>query len=96
MFRILFYRNFKTYHFRSPSLNNTEPIPLPPYNQSLDISPPSKSNSSTPSVVDYRANRASVSYQLDLSGVSNLSTPGSAGRIRRQKRLDTTGLGERE
>merc|ERR1719470_211008 len=58
-------RNFKTFHFRSPSLNNTEPLPLPPYPHPLDLSPPP--SSSTPSVVDYRTSRASVSYNLDLS-----------------------------
>merc|ERR1719318_1764149 len=83
-------RNFKTFHFRSPSLNNTEPLPLPPYPHPLDLSPPP--SSSTPSVVDYRTSRASVSYNLDLSGSR---TPGSAVRLKRARRLDT-GLGDRQ
>merc|ERR1712179_689852 len=70
----------RTYHFRSPSLNNTEPLPLPLFNHTLDVSTPS--NSSTPSVLDFKASRASVSYQLDMSGPRNFSTPGSAGRSR--------------
>merc|ERR1719376_1538860 len=73
-------RNYRTYHFRSPSLNNTEPLPLPLFNHTLDVSTPS--NSSTPSVLDFKASRASVSYQLDMSGPRNFSTPGSAGRSR--------------
>merc|ERR1719318_807054 len=83
-------RNFKTFHFRSPSLNSTEPLPLPPYPHPLDLSPPP--SSSTPSVVDYRTSRASVSYNLDLSGSR---TPGSAVRLKRARRLDT-GLGDRQ
>jgi len=89
-------RNFKTFHFRSPSLNNTEPIPLPPFTNPLDLSPPanrSTPSSSTPSMVDLRTSRASVSYQLDISDSRNRS-PGSAVRVRRQKRLDA-GLGDR-
>jgi len=86
-------RNYKTYHFRSPSLNNTEPLPRPLFAHTLDVSMPS--NSSTPSVLDFKASKASVSYQLDMSGTSNASTPGSATRSRRQKRLEN-GLGDRE
>merc|ERR1719431_2220243 len=86
-------RNYRTYHFRSPSLNNTEPLPRPLFTHSLDVSMPS--NSSTPSVLDFKASKACVSYQLDMSGPSNSSPPGSATRSRRPKRLEN-GLGDRE
>eukprot|EP00092_Neocalanus_flemingeri_P035374 GFUD01038487.1.p1 GENE.GFUD01038487.1~~GFUD01038487.1.p1 ORF type:complete len:1060 (+),score=292.99 GFUD01038487.1:172-3180(+) len=82
-------RNFKTFHIRSPSCDYTEPLPL--QSCSLGFSPPS--SSSTPSVVDYRTSRASVSYQLDLSD----SRSPDCSRIvqRRPRRLDT-GLGDRQ
>ena len=76
-------RNFKTFHIRSPSLDCTDPIPL------QDFSSPS--SSSTPLVLDYRTSRASVSYQLDLSGSR---TPDGAWNGR-QRRLDT-GLEDRQ
>ena len=69
-------------------MNNTEPLPLPLFAQVLDVSNSTPPNSSTPSVFDFKASKASVSYQLDMSGTSNSSTPGSVARTRRQKRLD--------
>merc|ERR1712025_761640 len=86
-------RNFRTYHFRSPSLNDSEPLKKPYFSRTLNCSPPT--NCSTPSVLDFKASKASVSYQLDMSSTSNASTPGSAaGRSRRQRRFEN-GIGDR-
>merc|ERR1719369_219093 len=80
-------RNFKTFHVRSPSLNNTEPLPSSP----MIMSPPS--NNSTPTVLDYRTSSTSLSYQLELS---EHKSPDSLRSVRRRQRRLDTGLDDRQ